>query len=103
MAMWNDYEKLARRLDRIANAFERIANALETANIIEADRKTEPQKWETPPKAETKGVNTNCVSAIASAVETMSCQECKHWDNGCTADYFCSYEPKTEPQTERSE
>lgn len=42
MAMWNDYEKIARRLDRIANAFERIANALETANIIEADRKTEP-------------------------------------------------------------
>ena len=36
MAMWNDYEKLARRLDRIANAFERIADALE------ADRKDEP-------------------------------------------------------------
>ena len=42
MTMWNDYEKIARRLDRIAKAFERIANALETANIIEADRKTEP-------------------------------------------------------------
>lgn len=36
MAMWNDYDKLARRLDRIANAFERIADALE------ADRKDEP-------------------------------------------------------------
>lgn len=36
MTMWNDYEKLARRLDRIANAFERIADALE------ADRKDEP-------------------------------------------------------------
>ena len=41
MAMWNDYEKIARRLDRMANAFERIANALETANITEADRKDE--------------------------------------------------------------
>ena len=38
MAMWNDYEKLARRLDRIANAFERIADALE------ADHKDEPFK-----------------------------------------------------------
>lgn len=38
MAMWNDYEKLARRLDRIANAFERIADALE------ADHKDEPLK-----------------------------------------------------------
>ena len=41
MTMWNDYEKIARRLDRIAKAFERIAKALETANIIEADRNGE--------------------------------------------------------------
>ena len=68
-----------------------------------ADRlKTEPQKWETPPKVETKGVNTNCVSVIASAVETMSCQECKHYNgnDGCnvmtspTAE--CRYEPQTD-------
>ena len=76
-----------------------------------ADRKTEPQ---TP--------YDNCQSCLhwvydgywycecnechyepkdePQTVETMSCQECKHWDNGCTADYFCKYEPKDEPQTE---
>ena len=41
-------------------------------------------------------------------VETMSCQECKHWDDmrNCwiMKSYGdCKYEPKTEPQTERSE
>ena len=35
-------------------------------------------------------------------VETMSCQECKHWDMGyhCDVGWDCKYEPKTEPQTE---
>lgn len=77
MAMWNDYEKIARRLDRIANAFERIANALETANIIEADRKTEPQR---------------------------DCKECKYaWWNSEAKRYECMMPRcryKDEPQTD---
>ena len=34
-------------------------------------------------------------------VETMSCQECKHWNvyKGCR-ERVCKYEPKTEPQTD---
>ena len=55
-----------------------------------ADRKTEP------------------TSSKMEQVETMSCQECKHWDDirNCwiMKSYGeCHYEPKEEPQTERSE
>ena len=85
MAMWNDYEKIARRLDRIAKAFERIANALETANIIEADRKTEPQ-------------------SDARKFLGYACETCKHrdeeWDSeacdGCCEnnDHYEKDEPK---------
>ena len=52
-----------------------------------ADRKTEPTIFK------------------MEQVETMSCQECKHWQMGyhCDVDWDCKYEPKDEPQTERSE
>ena len=88
MAMWNDYEKIARRLDRIANAFERIANALETANIIEADRKTEPQR----------GCDADC---------NEDCTECAReselWRAEQTEPTGYKMKPveQTEPQTER--
>lgn len=51
-----------------------------------ADRKTEP------------------IADNLSAVETMSCQECKNYER-CSAEDWrsCRYEPKTEPHTERSE
>ena len=156
MAMWNDYEKIAKRFDRIANAFERIANALETANVIEADRKTEPQiehgfsakamcstklfedepqtcdtcrydkepwyrqvcdectvgdsnwkpkadykKWDSPPKFEHKGINTNGVVIPACLLKNERCAECRHWsygkdicnlhEMGMMADDYCSY------------
>lgn len=58
-----------------------------------ADRKTEPT-----------------ISKMEQ-VETMSCQECKHFHENAVmyldqCDYCfkdCKYEPKDEPQTERSE
>ena len=35
-----------------------------------------------------------------STVETMSCQECKHWNDGecghCGEGYICEYEPSTD-------
>ena len=36
--------------------------------------------------------------------ETMSCQECKHWDMGyhCDVGWDCKYEPEDEPQTDCS-
>lgn len=100
MTMWNDYEKIARRLDRIANAFERISNALETANIIEADRKTEPQTHDLHTETH------ECVQDTHDRAETMSCQECKWWFTDslkhggyCQSllyNHECRYEPKTE-------
>lgn len=60
MAMWNDYEKLARRLDRIANAFERIADALE------ADHKDEPIIY---------GNEHNCIMTMFG--------ECSYNETGC--------------------
>ena len=52
------------------------------------DRKTEPQTEHTP-----------------TDVETMSCQECKHWQYiakewQCETETCQGYEPKDEPQTE---
>ena len=44
-----------------------------------ADRhgcKTEPQKWETPPKFEHKGFTTTCVSVLAFAVEGEPQTDC---------------------------
>ena len=93
MAMWNDYEKIARRLDRIANAFERIANALETANIIEADRKTEPQT-----EMEKSGSRAVLTARCLNCHNAKACKE-NHWEG-------CKYEPwkltavDDEPQTD---
>lgn len=66
--------------------------------------KTEPQKWETPPKFEHKGTQTACVSVPMALIEDepqtcsvsgrpySECADCEHFR--CTAD---------EPQTERNE
>ena len=64
--------------------------------------KTEPNSSEKP--------NNSTISKMEQ-VETMSCQECKHFHENavmyldqcdfCFKD--CKYEPKDEPQTERSE
>ena len=82
MAMWNDYEKLARRLDRIANAFERIADALE------ADHKDEPIIY---------GDEHNCIMTMFG--------ECSYNETGCGScavvekvrNALDKYEPKDEP------
>ena len=87
MAMWNDYEKIARRLDRIAKAFERIANALETANIIEADRKTEPSGYKMKPFEQTEPQR----NVAEDIVESF----------GFKAESYRQAKAKTEPQTEK--
>lgn len=73
------------------------------------DSKTEPQKWETPPKFEHKGIITTCVSVPACLLEIedkpyinfVRCKECRHWsygkdicnlhDMGMMAEDYCSY------------
>ena len=82
MAMWNDYEKLAKRLDRIANAFERIADA------IEADRKDEPIIY---------GNEHNCIMTIfgESSYAETGCGDCAVVEKVRNA--LDKYESKDEP------
>ena len=57
-----------------------------------ADRKTE----------NCSEIPNNSTRSKMEQVETMSCQECKHWDMGyhCDVGWDCKYEPKDEPQTD---
>ena len=105
---WRYDEETAREIEWL-EALERKVRA------DKADRKTEQKKWETPPKFEHKGIITTCVSVPLAlikdepqTVETMSCQECKHFNENAVM-YLdqcefcfkeCHYEPKDEPQTE---
>lgn len=67
-------------------------------HLAEADRKTENSS-EKP---------NNSTSSKMEQVETMSCQECKHWkyvsNYGWDCEFEsvedCKYEPKDEPQTD---
>ena len=65
---------------------------------ITADRKTEPSSSEKP---------NNSTSSKMEQVETMSCQECKHFHENAVMYLdqcdFCFKDCKYEPKTERSE
>ena len=106
MAMWNDYEKIARRLDRIANAFERIANALETANIIEADRKTEPQRNMAEDIVRSFGFKDESYRQAKAKDEPQlvkDCTTCKYHEAVSVVCGRCDrYHSKYEPQTDCS-
>ena len=71
-----------------------------------ADRKTEPQKWETPPKFEHKGIITTCVSVPLALImdEPKTCDTCKYadrewYEEPCNR---CGYMGRYEPQTDCS-
>ena len=78
--------------------------------IEKADRKTEPQKWETPPKFEHKGIITTCVSVPACLLEdepqrgcdadcNEDCTECaKEWQDW--KDQMWTEAVEDEPQTD---
>lgn len=85
---------------RSAERFSAIAEWLKELKTLRADRPSGAQ------------INADERSQCVERVETMSCQECKHWvelspvDGRCDLVYTvldCRYEPRDELQTEGAE
>lgn len=68
------------RTEDIVDAYMRGWNdaldAVQNGKFHIADRKTEPQKWETPPKFEHKGITTTCVGVPMALIEDEPPTDC---------------------------